>query len=261
MGGLSLVLIFHSAIIISGKFITIGAEKIVDLTWTFDNDTINWSGTSSFHYTKKIEGNDLGYWYAMNEFQTGEHCGTHLDAPYHFNKEGWKTNEISVEHLVANGMLVDFSNEVEKFGADYIVNATLLEQKLDALQPIPNNTVLLIKFGWSKYWPNRNKYAGLNQLHFPGLDKSSSTIIVNKKQFVGVGVDTISVDVGTSREFWSHRVLNGHNIYVLENVKLMENLPDKGFRLIVAPMKLGEGTGAPVRIFALLDESSKSNDK
>ncbi|ODN00638.1 Kynurenine formamidase [Orchesella cincta] len=39
------------------------------------------------------------YWLAMFSFCMGEHGGTHVDAPYHFNPLGWKLSEIPVERL------------------------------------------------------------------------------------------------------------------------------------------------------------------
>ncbi|XP_044761355.1 kynurenine formamidase-like [Coccinella septempunctata] len=230
-------------------------QKIVDLTWEFDEKTIYWPGFQKFNYTKKIGTSESGYWYAGNEFQAAEHGGTHLDAPYHFIKDGWKVADIPINRFFANAIMVDFSSEVEAHGSDYIVDAKLLESKLKSFEPIQNNTVLLIKYGWSKYWPDKKQYMRLDDEqvgHYPGLDNSSATVIANDDRFIGIAVDTSSADAGISENYAAHRILLGRNMYILENTKMVEHFPEKMFTLVVAPMKLTEGSGAPVRIFAVL---------
>lgn len=50
--------------------------------------------------------------YSANEFCTGEHVGTHLDAPYHFNKNGETVEQIPITKLIAKGL---FFNACLKF--------------------------------------------------------------------------------------------------------------------------------------------------
>jgi kynurenine formamidase len=68
----------------------------------------------------------------------------------------------------------------------------------------------------------------------------------------GVGIDTASIDYGPSTDFMVHRVLNGAGIYGLENVANADALPATGATLVALPMKIGEGTGAPTRVIAIL---------
>jgi kynurenine formamidase len=49
-----------------------------------------------------------------------------------------------------------------------------------------------------------------------------------------------------------HQVANGANVAGLENVANLEQLPEKGFWIVALPMKIGGGSGGPVRIVALL---------
>ncbi|XP_045460557.1 kynurenine formamidase-like [Harmonia axyridis] len=254
MVSLSVQLIF--IVLLVAFNIEYGSQKqIIDLTWDFEEKSIYWPGALQFNFTKKIASSRRGFWYASNEFQAAEHGGTHLDAPYHFDKEGWKVSDIPIQRFFANAIMVDLSAKVETGGPDYTVDKKLLEDKLKAFEPIQNNTVLLIKYGWSKYWPDKAKYLRPDDegLHFPGLSNNSATLIANDGRFVGIAVDTASGDAGYSKNFEVHRILLGKRLYILENTKMTENIPDKTFSLVVAPMKLMEGTGAPVRIFAVIN--------
>jgi kynurenine formamidase len=60
------------------------------------------------------------------------------------------------------------------------------------------------------------------------------------------------MDPGTSKDFIAHRVLNGANIYGLENLANVDNLPATGAWIIALPMKIKGGSGAPTRVVAVL---------
>jgi kynurenine formamidase len=68
-----------------------------------------------------------------------------------------------------------------------------------------------------------------------------------------VGIDTASIDHGPSRRFEAHQALFREEIPVFENVAALERLPPKGFRVIALPMRIRGGSGAPLRIVAVLE--------
>lgn len=119
-------------------------------------------------------------------------------------------------------------------------------------------SVLLLKTGWSKYWPDAGKYMGhatdVSKLDFPGLGLEAAKLIAGNKNVVGVGIDTASIDYGKSTEFYTHRMLQTHGKYILENVAALEQIKAKSFKLYVMPMKIKGGTGSPCRIFAEFDD-------
>ena len=61
----------------------------------------------------------------------------------------------------------------------------------------------------------------------------------------------MSIDYGLSRDFIVHKIANQAGVYGLENVAHLDQLPPRGFYLIVAPIKIETGTGGPTRIFAV----------
>lgn len=91
---------------------------------------------------------------------------------------------------------------------------------------------------------------------FPGLSKDAAQWIVNSGKVYGVGVDGPSVDPGVTKSYDAHRILAKASLYNLENVALNGTvLPPKGFKLIVQPIKIMEGTGGPCRILAFTNNS------
>jgi kynurenine formamidase len=123
---------------------------------------------------------------------------------------------------------------------------------------IPANSIVLLRTGWGKFWPDKKKYLGddrpgeTSNLHFPSFSKESAEFLVQQRKVKGVGIDTASIDPGTSKDFIAHQIFTGANVYGLENVAHLEEVPEKGATLIAMPMKIENGTGGPVRIIAVL---------
>ncbi|XP_066255174.1 kynurenine formamidase-like isoform X2 [Euwallacea similis] len=237
-------------------FSHVRAEIVFDLTWSFSNDTIYWVKARPFTFTKQDYVVEDEYAYSINEFCAAEHGGTHFDAPYHFFQQGLKVSEIDVSRLYAKGALIDLTFESQQLGRNSRLRVKHLEEWETRNGPFENGTVLLVKFGRSKYWTNRSLYFDLEgeTLNFPGFSNEAAKWIVDSKKFYGVGLDTPSVDPGNTTDFSVHQLLAKNSLYNLENVKLLEELPEKGFTLIVAPMKIEDGTGAPLRLFAVLPD-------
>ena len=118
-------------------------------------------------------------------------------------------------------------------------------------------TVLLYT-GWGKFWQDRKRYFGSDQpgdtenLRFPGYSKEAAEFLVNERKIAAAGIDTASIDYGASRDFIVHQVFGKANVPIFENVANLDKLPAKGATVYAAPMKIEGGTGAPLRIFALL---------
>jgi kynurenine formamidase len=112
--------------------------------------------------------------------------------------------------------------------------------------------------GWGKGWPDPIRYLGSSTpsdpktLHFPGFSKEAADFLVKERHVDGIGIDTPSIDYGSSRDFIVHQIINGANLYGLENVANLEKVPPTGAILVALPIKIRGGTGGPVRIIAIL---------
>jgi kynurenine formamidase len=145
----------------------------------------------------------------------------------------------------------DYQVTVEDFAAWESANQTTLQDR-----------IVLIRTGFARHWPNREKYLGTNEtgraavakLRFPGLDPSAAEWLITRRRIRLVGIDTASTDHGQTRTFPTHVRLFRDNVPALENVANTDRLPASNFRVIALPMKIGGGSGAPCRIVAVLDE-------
>jgi kynurenine formamidase len=244
--------------------VSLGSAEIVDLTHPFSPESVYWPTAREFSLTVDARGfTEAGYYYAANSFSAAEHGGTHIDAPIHFAEGTPSVDEIDLERLVAPGVLVDVSTKVGE-NADYRIGVADLEEWESRHGPIPDGHILLLRTGWGRFYPDRDRYLGtadrgpgaVARLRFPGLAPEAARWLVTHRRIAAVGIDTASIDYGQSRDFLSHRVLFKEGIPAFENVANLERLPPTGFRIVALPMKIRGGSGAPLRIVALLGEGS-----
>ena len=233
-------------------------QKIVDLTYAFGEDTIYWPNNTSFHHEKTAWGvTDKGYFYASATYAASEHGGTHMDAPIHFAKGRQTLDQVPVERLIGPAVVIDVREKCET-DADYQLTTEDILAWESTQGVIDEGTLVFMLSGWGTRWPDRERYLGsadqhdAEGLHFPGLSANAAEFLVAKRAVRGAGIDTASIDPGDSLDFPAHRILNGANVYVLENVANLEVLPSRGATVFALPMKIKGGTGGPVRIIALI---------
>ncbi|XP_047476766.1 isatin hydrolase-like [Penaeus chinensis] len=236
----------------------------VDLSHTLDNDTMHWPTAIPVSVEVVAKGETVkGYWYEANNICLAEHAGTHIDAPAHFFEGGWHVDEIPLALLMGPGVVLDIQEKTE--------NNPLAELTVDDITrwteangPLPAGVVVFVLTGWGNRYGDKQSYFGSNSsdgsnLKFPGISVDAAKYLTalkigSEQRVVGVGLDTPSLDNGASTTFPTHVELFEHNIYGLENVANLKELPAKGFHVTVMPMKIHKGSGGPARIFATIPE-------
>ena len=234
--------------------------KIVDLSHPFDAQTIYWPTEDGFKLEKEHDGvTPQGYYYASNKFCAPEHGGTHIDAPRHFAISSNTVDQIPLDQLIGDGILIDVTKQSEA-NRDYLVSVEDFTNWEKQNGQIPNGAIILLRTGFAKYWPDRVKYMGTDErgegavpkLHFPGLSPDAARWLTTQRQIKAIGLDTPSIDYGQSTLFETHQILYTKNVPGFENVGDMSALPAKGFWVIAMPMKIGGGSGGPLRIAAIV---------
>ncbi|MBA3536480.1 MAG: cyclase family protein [Tatlockia sp.] len=236
-------------------------QNIIDLGYPIDKNTIYWPTEKGFDLKTVYYGMTPGnYFYSAFKFCTPEHGGTHVDAPRHFSKNGLSVDKIPPSQLMGNAIVIRVDQQV-KDHPDYAVTVADIQNFEKKYRSLNNKDIVLFYTGWSKYWPDKKHYLGSDKfgdtknLHFPGISKAAAEYLVSRK-VKGVGLDTASLDTGNSQVFWAHRILLGANLFGIENLAELNSLPPIGAILIVAPMKIAGGSGAPARVFALIPSKS-----
>ena len=234
--------------------------RVIDLSYPFGSDTVYWPTAEPFKLEKDFEGTtDKGFYYSAYRYSSAEHGGTHIDAPVHFAKGRLAADEIPLEQLMGPAVVIDVSRLCEN-NRDYQVTESDLKDWERRNGRIPAGTILLLRTGFGRFYPDRKAYLGTNQrgagavadLHFPGLHPSAARWLTLNRQIKAIGLDTASIDYGQSTLYESHRILFDKNIPAFENVANLHLLPSRGFSVIALPMKIKGGSGGPLRIVAIV---------
>jgi kynurenine formamidase len=236
--------------------------RIVDLSYAFDASTIYWPTAEPFKLETDFEGvTDKGYFYSAYRYSAAEHGGTHLDSPVHFAKGRHTVDQIPLEQLMGQAVVIDVTKQCAT-NPDYEVSVADFQAWERINGQIPAGTIVLLRTGFGKLYPDKKKYLGTNEtgagavpkLHFPGLAPEAARWLTQNRSIKAIGLDTASIDHGQSTLFESHRTLFDKNIPAFENVANVDQLPVKGFSVIALPMKIKGGSGGPLRIVAILSK-------
>jgi kynurenine formamidase len=229
-----------------------GSTLVVDMTYAINDKLPAWPGDDRTFEAKAVATPEKDGYFARS-FWMLEHYGTHMDAPAHFPPGKEYLNQIPEKHFFAPAVVIDVREEVAK-DPDYRLRVIRVE-KWEALHgKIPAGAVVLLRTGWASRWPDQARYRNMDAagvMHFPGFSVEAAKLLVERGA-VGLGIDTLSIDYGPSKDFEVHRVDLPAGLYNLENLANMEYLPESGAFLISAPIKLEGGSGGPVRVFAVL---------
>jgi kynurenine formamidase len=226
----------------------LGASRLVDLTQPLGPETTLWPGSTPFA-AAVVAGYEADGCYAR-ELAVPEHAGTHLDAPCHFDPDGARIHEIPLAALVRPLVKLDVRHVVRGDASVVIGAATLLE--LEARDgTIPAGAAVLVHTGWDAHHLDAARYLGEGGVAFPGLGRDAAELLVDRG-VAGIGIDTLSVDPGSSADHPVHHLVLPAGIWQLEGLVGLAEVPARGAWLVAAPPLLVDGSGATVRAFAIV---------
>jgi arylformamidase len=155
------------------------------------------------------------------------HCGTHADAPLHYDAEGDAAGALALEPYIGPCRVIDARGAGPVCEPDEIAAALdgapprILLRLMDRLDP--------------KTWP-----AGFRAL------APETVELLAAKGVVLVGIDTPSVDPETSKTLAAHHACRKADMRILENLALTDVEPGD-YELIALPLKFENLDASPVR--------------
>ncbi|MEM7705405.1 MAG: cyclase family protein [Pseudomonadota bacterium] len=245
-----------------------GSVRTVDLTFTLDPDfpvlvlpqELGQCEPFRVEEVSRYDARGPG-WYWQN-FTCNEHTGTHFDAPIHWisgrDLPNNSVDTIPVERFVAPAVVADFSAECAA-DEDFVLTAAHVKAWEDSHGKIAAGSWFLFRTDWSKREPAA--YINLREdgAHSPGPDAGALDYLIHEAGIVGFGVETIGTDAGQGEHFDpphpAHLLLHGNNRYGLQCLRNLDQLPPVGAMLICAPLKIKQGSGSPLRVLALVEET------
>ncbi|XP_078588555.1 isatin hydrolase-like isoform X1 [Branchiostoma floridae x Branchiostoma japonicum] len=244
--------------------------RLIDLTWPMEEGMNMYPTHAEYRFTIVYRGELApGYpesYLESNNLFMSEHTGTHLDAPAHFVPGAWRLDEIPLGHLTGPGVVVDVRDKIGN-NSDYAITQQDLQDWELQYGRIPDDSIPLLRTGWGEWFWEQGPQAFLgtdtedvNLVHFPGLHPEGAQWLVDNRRVKMVGLDTMSPDTGeaSAKAPLVHRILLPNNVLILENVAHLDKMPPTGSTVYAMPIKIGQGSGAPARVFAIVDDRTST---
>ncbi|MBB2997517.1 cyclase family protein [Paeniglutamicibacter cryotolerans] len=244
-----------------------GAVEIHDLTAPLSADTPTlelpepFSNLIDFSIDEVSAYNEPGPFWKHHNIHTGEHIGTHIDAPIHWisGREGKDVSQLDPARLVGPAVVLDFSAE-SAADPDFLIDVEHLVAWQRQNGGFPANAWLLFRTGWDQYGHDKQAFLNLdeNGSHTPGFTAECAKWIADELDISGVGVETVGIDAGNAAAlnppFPMHDYLLGADKYGITSLKNLDKLPAHGAMIVVAPLPIVGGTGAPARVLAMVQK-------
>lgn len=218
--------------------------RVVDLTRTLDEASVLWPGipplmVESFE-SIKADGS------FTRRITLDEHSGTHFDAPSHFSEDAAHVADVDAESLVRPLHVIDFSAQcVDRPDAALSVDDVIAYEALHGT--IASGSVVFLRTDWTGH---------KELLRFPGFGVDAARLLVDEREVVGLGIDTLGIDPGYAVDFPVHReVTLPRGIWHVENLTNLAAVPAVGAWAVVGVPRIGGASGFPARVFALVGQT------
>ncbi len=242
-----------------------GRLRVVDLTLPLSSATpllplpSQWNNSPPFTLRELSRYDERGPFWYWNAFETGEHTGTHFDAPVHWlsgkNLPDSTVDRIPPKKFIGPACVIDVTKEVHA-NPDFLLTVAHIQHWEATHGKIPPSSWVLLRTGWSKR-TDPSQYINLREdgPHTPGWAKESSQFLALERDVLGVGVETVGTDAGQAAKFdppfSNHCIMHGSGKFGLASLCNLDQLPPIGAVVIAAPLKIVNGSGSPLRAIAI----------
>lgn len=187
-----------------------GGARIIDLTYVINERSAYWPGENYEPFRLKTIATLKKDGVLSKAFSMPEHLGTHIDAPNHFEKNQPAVHELRPDDLIGPGVVIDVVVRSEQ-NSDYALTRADIAAWEREHGRIPDRAIVLLRTGWGRHWENAVRYQNRDaqgRLHFPGYSAEAARFLIEERRARGLGIDTLSIDPGTSRDFAVHHIVN-----------------------------------------------------
>ena len=242
-----------------------GAVRVVDLTQPLSESTPVLRLPEPFANTPGLTRHELSRYdergpaWAWSWLEIGEHVGTHFDAPIHWitGRDGEDVASVPAARLIGPALVIDKSAAAAA-DPDWCLSVEDVRAFEAEHGPLPEGGWLLLRTGWDARAHDQEAFLNPDESgpHTPGVEAECARWLAHETPIVGIGVETVGTDAGGAAAFDPPFPVHSHFLgagkYGLTQLANLAQLPPTGAVIIVAPLKLVEGTGTPTRVLALV---------
>jgi len=245
------------------------AIEVIDLTAKLESSTPliqlpePFANTIPFSLREISRYDERGPAWYWNDISTGEHTGTHFDAPVHWitGKDGLDVAGVPVRSMIAPAAVLDFSAEAAA-NPDFLLEPEHIRKWEAQNGPLPAGGWLLYRTGWDARSASQQDFLNANETgpHTPGVSVACARWLAEEAPVIGIGVETVGTDAGAAHSFDPpfpcHSALLGAGKFGLTQLQNLAALPPTGAVVIAGPLPIVGGSGSPARVLALVERAS-----
>lgn len=214
--------------------------SVVDLSHSISEKTQIYPGDPapklSIHSTIERDGFNL-----LN-VQMGSQTGTHVDAPYHFDEQRERIDELPLTRFIGRGLLID----VRGLPARTEITLAMIQTQIAKAKP---GDIALIHTGWSAYFGTDEYF------NHPYLSAKACQRLLTAGVLV-FGIDAINIDETPDEShpgvgFPVHHLIAESAGVISENLTNLAAIDFVDPVISLLPIKLQSADGAPVRAVAM----------
>ncbi|HEY7430923.1 MAG TPA: cyclase family protein, partial [Streptosporangiaceae bacterium] len=239
--------------------------EVIDLTAPLSSTTPiiqlppQFGQTVNFGLQEISRYDDRGPGWYWNNITTGEHTGTHFDAPVHWitGRDGLDVSQVPAVQLMAPAAVLDFSAEATA-DPDFLLEVDHIKKWESEHGSLPAGGWLLFRTGWDTRSGDQERFLNANETgpHTPGVSAECARWIANEAPVMGFGTETVGTDAGKAHSFDPpvpcHASTLGAGKYGLTQLQNLVRLPAQGAVLIITPLLIVGGSGSPCWALALV---------
>lgn len=230
----------------------------VELSRSLDPDTPHYGGFPGMEMTKLFDFEKTDCGFQTHQYATVGQCGTHVDPPRHFDKNGRGLEAITPEELVSPLCVVDLSAETAA-NPDYALSVKDIETWENRYGKIPAGAFVAFRSDWGKRKTIEEieNADACGRSHYPGWGMDALKFLIEERDIRAIGHEPADTDpaaiastVGwVGEDYYLHQ-----DRYQIEMMINLDQCPAVGGIIICAFPKITGGSGFPARCFAFVPE-------
>jgi arylformamidase len=182
-------------------------------------------------------------WYVIGKVTMNNHCGTHVEAPFHHVKDGMDIASLPLDKLIGPAACIDVSD----FGSNQEITLEAIRARTGPLQ---GGDAAVFDCGVAENY-------GTPRAHDrPWFAPEAIRWLVDEMKVWSVGTDATGVEVrtaagGSTGQQPNHEYLLGHGVPLIESLTNLQGLHGQRFTLMVLPVKIRGAESFPARVIAV----------
>jgi arylformamidase len=183
-----------------------------------------------------------GVWYILQSVHMGSHCGTHIEFPYHHNRQGLDAGGFPLERLIGECVLLDFRSKEPN-------EAVTLEELRAREDEIRQGDMVMFNFGCAKHYGTELGHTR------PYIAHEAIRWLVDDRRINLIGSDASGIEIKGVADQPNHQYLMDHQVPIIEFAANLDSLTATRFDLLVLALPIVGLDSCPVRLLAIEPET------